>query len=166
MQAHDTDNTRDPVLAGRLDALRAEMEKLDAPRGVKKELMAEFAKRHRPRRWTDKLTRAQWRIAGGLGSAAAALLALTVVLHAPVRLDHAGPALVGRDDSGIPFIALDSLERIEQEPAPRMVEATLPRSALATLGVPVTPENAGDPVHAEMLVSLDGRPLALRLVSQ
>ena len=30
-------------------------------------------------------------------------------------------------------------------------------------GVPLTPENAGDSVRAEMLVAADGQPLALRL---
>ena len=47
-----------------------------------------------------------------------------------------------------------------------MVEATVPRNALASLGVPVSPENAGDLVHAEMLVGHDGHPLALRLATQ
>jgi hypothetical protein len=44
-----------------------------------------------------------------------------------------------------------------------MVAADVPRASLAALGVPLTPENAGDSVRAEMLVAADGRPLALRL---
>lgn len=47
-----------------------------------------------------------------------------------------------------------------------MVEATVPRATLASLGVPVSPENASDLVLAEMLVGADGRPLALRLALQ
>jgi hypothetical protein len=46
-----------------------------------------------------------------------------------------------------------------------MIETEVPRMELASLGVPVTPENAGDSVLAEMLVSADGQPLALRLTS-
>jgi hypothetical protein len=41
----------------------------------------------------------------------------------------------------------------------------VPRTALAPLGVTVTPENASDTVKAEMLVAADGEPLALRLSS-
>jgi hypothetical protein len=46
-----------------------------------------------------------------------------------------------------------------------MVETEVPRTTLASLGLPVTPENAGDSVKAEMLVAADGEPLALRLSS-
>lgn len=46
-----------------------------------------------------------------------------------------------------------------------MVATEVSRTSLATLGVPLTPENAGDSVRAEMLVAADGQPLALRLSS-
>jgi hypothetical protein len=39
----------------------------------------------------------------------------------------------------------------------------VPRTSLAALGLPLTPENAGDSVRAEMLVAADGQPLALRV---
>ena len=139
---------------------------MNAPPGVRKELMAEFAKLHRPRRWYQAIP-ASWRIAGGFGSVAAVVLVFMLALHAPSRTAHDATApAIGRDDSGAVFIALDSFERIELEPAPRMVEATVPRTTLASLGVPVSPENAGDMVHAEMLVGADGHPLALRLAVQ
>ncbi|MDL2357087.1 MAG: hypothetical protein QFF03_17675 [Pseudomonadota bacterium] len=158
---------RDPALPSPFDALRDEMATLNAPPGVHKELMAAFASAHPPRRWYQRFAPAPWHIAGGVGASAALLLAVTLALHAPGRLAHdADSAPIGRDDSGAPFIALASFARIEQEPAPRMVEATVPRTALATLGVPVSPENAGDLVHAEMLVGADGHPLALRLALQ
>ncbi|UUZ50910.1 hypothetical protein LP420_15560 [Massilia sp. B-10] len=57
------------------------------------------------------------------------------------------------------------MERIEQEANPQVLEADVPRTALASLGLPVSPEQAGDSVRAEMLVGADGSPLALRLVS-
>ncbi|MES2759570.1 MAG: hypothetical protein V4693_19535 [Pseudomonadota bacterium] len=162
-----TNDTRDPALAAPLTALRDEMAKLDTPRGVRKELLAAFATRHRPRRWYHTLSLAQWGVAGSLGSIAALLLVTMLSPREPIgpAADAAG-ALTGRDDSGAVFVALDSFERIEQDPAPRMVEAIVPRTALASLGVSVSPENAGDLVHAEMLVGHDGHPLALRLAAE
>jgi hypothetical protein len=147
-------------------ALRDELAAMHAPPGVRKELMAEFAKLHRARPWYQLNPSGRWRIAGGVGSVAAAGLVAMLALHAPSRTTHepaAPPA--GRGDSGA-FIALDSFERIELEPVPRIVEATVPRTTLASLGIPVSPENAGDLVHAEMLVGADGHPLALRLAVQ
>jgi anti-sigma-K factor RskA len=162
-----TDDTRAPNEPSPFDALRQEMATLHTPPGVRKELMAAFAAQHRPPpRWYQKFSRAQWRLAAALGCTAAVLLAITPALLAPRQHGDAAIALVSRDDSGAAFIALDSFERIEQDPAPRMVEATVPRTSLAALGVPVSPENAGDMVRAEMVIGSDGHPLALRLASQ
>jgi hypothetical protein len=162
-----TDDTRRPTDPSPFDALRKEMATLDTPPGVRKELMAAFASQHRPpRRWYHKFSGAQWGLAGSLGSMAAVLLVFMLTLNAPLPQNDAGIPLISRADNGAAFIALDSFERIEQDPAPRMVEATVPRTALAEFGVPVSPENAGDMVHAEMVVGADGHPLALRLASQ
>lgn len=161
------DDTRDPALAAPLAALRAGMAQIDAPPGVHKDLMAAFASRHRPpRRWYQRLPGAQWPLAGAIGGAAAVLLLFVLALQAPPPPTGAAAPLLARDDNGAAFIALDSFERIEGDPAPRMVDAVVPRTALASLGVPVSPENAGDLVHAEMLVGYDGQPLALRLAAQ
>lgn len=166
----DTNDRSTPLLASPLAALRDELAGLSAPPGVEKELMQAFARQF-PRKprwyqgWRRKLATPSWSI--GVSSAGAALVALLFVLApgVPGRL-HGGDSrpLAGRD-SGAAFIALDSLERIEQEPAPRMVATEVPRTALAPLGLPVTPENAGDSVMAELLVAADGHPLALRLSS-
>jgi hypothetical protein len=146
-----------------LAALRAAMASLTAPRGVEKELMAAFVRQHPPRRWYHALSPAQWGMAGGVGSTAVVLvLALTLSTQAPLPPGAAG---VYGADQGAAFIALESAERIEQEANPRMLETDVPRTALAALGVPVSPENAGDTVRAELLVGADGSPLALRLVS-
>jgi hypothetical protein len=152
------------------DALRGEMDTLDAPHGVEQELMQAFARQFPPkRRWYQALTPRGWALSGGLSAACVAVLAFSLTLHLPRGgvPEGAGSAqpLVSHGDDGGLFIALDSLERIEQEPAPRMVETEVPRTSLAALGVPLTPDNAGDAVKAEMLLASDGQPLALRLRS-
>jgi hypothetical protein len=159
MDTHD----HDPLLT----SLRAEVDQLNAPRGVEKELMQAFARQFpRKRRWYAKwldLPNHVWALAAGLSTVAAAALLFAFSAHRP----HPGAAarpLLARDEKGV-FIALDSLERIEREPNPRLVETEVPRTSLASLGVSLTPENAGQPVRAEMLVAADGRPLALRLSS-
>ena len=157
-----SDTTPDTALDASFGALRASLSTHNAPRGVEKELMDAFVAMHRRKRWYQRLSPAQWGLAG---SAAALLLALPLVLRAPLHHLDAGPALLQRD-GGAAFIALDSLERIADEPDARVLEANVQRSSLAGLGVPVTPENAGDTVRAEMLVSADGAPLALRLSAQ
>jgi hypothetical protein len=158
-----TDNF-DPLLASPFDALRSEMARLDAPRCVEKELMQAFAQQFpRKPRWYSKLATPGWSIASSLASAALVLLVFVLSPQAP-HLRGGDRPLVGMGD-GRAFIALESLERIEAEPSPRMVETQVPRTSLASLGLPVTPENAGDSVKAEMLVAADGEPLALRLTS-
>lgn len=157
----DTNKTtatdRDPLF----DALRAEVGRLEAPRGVEKELLQAFAKLHPPkRRWYHRLAVRPVALAGSL-VAGALVLAFAVRAPHPADDGRAG-ALVALDGNGV-FIALDSAERIAAEPAPRMVATEVPRTSLAALGVPLTPENAGDSVRAEMLVAADGQPLALRL---
>lgn len=148
---------RDPLF----DALRAEVGRLDTPHGVEQALLRAFAQRHPARRrWHDAFTRRRWTLAG-LAGAVAGALALAVALQAPAP--DPGTRALARLDDDHPFIALDSAERIAAEPAPRVVAADVPRTMLAALGVPLTPENAGDAVRAEMLVGADGQPLAVRL---
>jgi hypothetical protein len=152
-----TETDRDPLF----DALRAEVGRLDAPRGVEKELLQAFAKLHPPkRRWYHRLAIRPFALAGSL-VAGALVLAFALRAPHPAEDGRAG-ALVALDGNGV-FIALDSAERIAAEPAPRMVATDVPRTSLTALGVPLTPENAGDSVRAEMLVAADGQPLALRL---
>lgn len=166
-----TDQEPDPnalPLTAPMAALRSAVAGLDAPRGVEKELMDAFAKQFPPRRWYHALSPCQWGVTGGVaGTAFAAVLALLVNLPAPPRapLTASLPAAGASADAGADFIALESAERIRDEPNARLVQAEVPRTALASLGVPVTPENASDSVRAELIVGADGAPLALRLVA-
>jgi hypothetical protein len=160
-----TRNTNEPLLASPFDALRSEMARLDAPRCVENELMQAFARQFpRKKRWWSKLATPRWSIAGSLASTGLVVLLFLLAPQAPHLRGGEGSVLAGVDGGGA-FIALESLERIEAEPSPRMVETEVPRTTLASLGLPVTPENAGDSVKAEMLVAADGEPLALRLSS-
>jgi hypothetical protein len=159
------DTARDPSLAAPFDSLRAALAAHNAPRGVEKELMDAFAKQFPPRRWYHALSPRQWSVAGGAAglATAALLLAMAPRLHtAPgARATPTGAAF----DDGPAFVALQSQERIEQEANPRVLEADVPRTALASLGLPVDPQQAGDSVRAEMLVGADGAPLAVRLIA-
>lgn len=155
---------RDPLFA----PLRGELGLHDTPPGVRKELLAAFARQHARRHWWQRLgalSGAGWGLLGcGVIGVMALGLLLVVMLRAPVPDQQ--ETLAGWFDHDATFIALDTLERIEQEPAPRTLATMVPRTALASLGVAVSPENAGDMVMAEMLVGADGSPLALRLASQ
>ena len=157
-----TGETPDPRLDAALEELRRGMATLDAPPSVENELMRAFARQHRQPRWYQRIAPARWAMAGGLAGAMA--LAVAVLLATQPLQPGANGAQPMYGDGG-DFIAIESLDVIEQELNPRMIEADLPRTELASLGVPVTPENAGESVRAEMLVSADGRPLAFRLSS-
>ena len=143
---------RDPALEAPLAALRTAMAAQDAPRGVEKELLAAFAKQHARRRWYQALAPRQWRIAGGVGALSAVVVVLVLALHTPAGVVGGSAGMLNHDD-GTFFIALESLERIESEPYTRVVEAELPQTALAQLGMPLNPQTAGDTVRAEMLVA-------------
>jgi hypothetical protein len=153
-----------PDLDTRLAKLRTALADVDAPRCVEKELMQAFARRFAPARpWYRRLGIREWSAGAACVLVCAAVLGL---LSLPPRLAasfDANPLV--RVENGGAFIALDSFERIEAEPAPRLVETEVPRTMLAALGLPVTPENAGEAVRAEMLVGAAGEPLALRLTS-
>lgn len=154
-----------PDLEFQLAQLRTGMAGLDTPRCVERELMQAFAARFARRQpWYRRLGLLEWSAAGIGGLVTVAVAGVLLMSpHLSNRL-HESNALV-RIDNGAAFIALDSFERIEAEPAPRLVETEVPRTMLAALGLPATPENAGDAVRAELLVGAGGEPLALRLSS-
>ena len=153
----------DAILRAPFDALRGELESIETPPAIQARLMAAFAKQHPKRHWYQMRSWPRLAVAGGMGSSALALLLLLSLHKAPQR-DDANPAPHIGGDGANAFIALESRERILQEPSPRLIEADLPRTLLASFGMPLTPENAGQLVRAELLVSAGGEPLALRFV--
>lgn len=159
MDIQDNPDTLAPCFA----ALRSELAGLDAPRCVEKELMQAFTRQFAPpKRWYHALSLPQWGTAGALCSLTVVAMLLALSPHQAVSVS--GQPLVSIDKGGA-FVALDTLERIESEPDAQLVEAELPRTELASLGVAVDPGNALDTVRAEMLVAADGHPLAVRLSS-
>jgi len=84
-------------------------------------------------------------------------------VHAPAAEERA--AAITEADAG-PFLALKPLERIALEPGRTIVRTTeFPRALLADWGLPVPPERAAEPVRAELLTTVDGEPLAVRLLN-
>lgn len=146
--------------------LRREVAAMDTPPEVELALLAAFARQHPPRRWYHRLAQVLARRELLRGAGAIALMLLVAVGAFTLRPDAgAGPRLPAGFTANDDFIALEPLERIAQERAPRMVEADVPRIVLASLGVSVTAQNADQPVRTEMLVAADGQPLALRLIA-
>lgn len=149
-------------LDGHLDSLRRETINLCAPAALEATLASAFRKHHAAltgaRRWREAA--GQWfapgfALAASIGMAAWMMLLPTAQLGLPRDLSSSAA-------SDVPFIALQSLEQIALEPKPRLVETTVPRAWLASYGVTVSPEVAGESMRAEMLVSANGEPLAMR----
>ncbi len=147
------------VLYAPLEALRSEMAQLAMPANVEQELLSAFKRANPKKKWYQRWTMMQWGMAGGVGSVATAVIAFMLTMQVPLGGTPVPTALDDKAD----FIALESLDRIEQEPGARVVQTELPRSELAGLGVAVTPENANEPVRAELLVNEEGKPLAVRI---
>ena len=163
MNHKDMNDNPDARLGAAFAELRGELAGMDTPRCVEKELLQAFHRQFKPkRRWYHALSLPQWGTAGALCSLTAVVLLLAQSPHEAVSVSS--QPLLSFDNGGA-FVALDSLERIEAEPDAQLVEADVPRTALAPLGVPVSPDNAAETVRAEMLVAADGHPLAVRLSS-
>lgn len=152
-----------------LDQLRRDISLVAAPPALETKLVAAFQAHHRKaraaRRFRDLFGEA---FAPGVALAASVGLAAWMMLvpAVPVMNTTGLPtaSLGERADEGTPFFALQSLEQIALEPKPRLVRTTVPRMMLASYGVPVSPEVAGETMRAEMLMSANGQPLAMRFI--
>lgn len=144
--------------------LRDASRTLETPPHVRAALHQAFARQHQPA--PAKTTRTHWSrswatwVAPGAGIVASTLVAAWVFFLPTAAL--VTPSHITRAEQ--PFIALQSLEQIALEPKPQLIRTTMPRMWLASHGVPVNPEVAGENMRAEMLVSASGQPLAMRFV--
>ncbi|MFZ6756427.1 hypothetical protein ACO0K9_04345 [Undibacterium sp. Ji50W] len=158
----------DAALDRQFSILREELQQLDAPAATEQLLLKAFAnqqakdkKQARIRRWHLWL--------GGMLTVGGSLGLFMMMVLAPTRMQDPAPPNTAYANADLPpfnlppFIALVPLERLNNE-TPRMLEAEVPAAWLASLGMPVNPEMAGDLVQAQMLVDADGTPLAMRLL--
>jgi hypothetical protein len=144
-------NHPEEFLDHRLAELRTELDAVHAPPALDEALAERFRHEHRARRphlwWMPPL----------------ALAATVALVSWMVRAPHPAAAAAAAADPG-PFLALRPLDRIVLEPSTTLVATEFPRALLADWGLPVAPDRAAEPVHAEMLYSADGEPLAVRLI--
>lgn len=149
------DSGRSAWLDLRLDVLRRGLREQEPPGEMERVLAERFRARHRLRRklaWVPAL-------------ALAATIVLTAWIVRPVQqsaVQHSSRSMA-QDNDG-PFLALRPLDTIALEPGATVVPVQFPRALLAEWGLPVAPDRAAEPVHAEMLVSANGEPLAVRLI--
>jgi hypothetical protein len=142
------------TLDPRLAQLRGELESLKPPAALEAALAARFRRTHNPR------PRLWWMPPLAL---AAVLSLVSWMIRAPLPpLPQPQPPSAPADPG--PFLALKPLERIALEPGAAVVTTEFPRALLAEWGLPVSPEEIGEPVRAEMLYSPDGEALAVRLI--
>ena len=160
---------------------------IEAPPRVEAVLLQEF-RRHKIE---SSRKAAPWRIAA-LGVAAAVLLAVGVLLQHDLTANRAAgtPLQIVSNQTGSPASgASESVLQEEQNqsddseyvtsyiPLPgasdpatledgSIVRVVLSRSALASLGLPVADTGAADQVSADLVLSEDGAPQAIRLVSR
>jgi len=150
---------QETLLDLKLDELKRELATLEAPAAMEPFLARRFRETrgatHRPRLW--------WMPPLAL---AATVALVSWIARTPMHAPATDPQAIATDSDPGPFLALRPLERIALEPGTTIVRTTeFPRALLADWGLPVPPERAAEPVRAEMLYSVDGEPLAVRLLN-
>lgn len=156
MNDDDLDPSRSTLLDLRLDALRRGLRQETPPASIEEALAARF------RNESPSRARRRLRWMPPLALAATVVFAAWILrpAHTPAP---AGPSRALAQDNG-PFLALRPLDAIALERGATVVPTQFPRALLAEWGLPVAPDRAAEPVHAEMLYSAAGEPLAVRLV--
>ena len=159
MTTYPTTTRAEAALDADFDSLRRALQAEVPTRGVEVRILAAFRKQSRQSLWRERVAR--WltpALAYASGIAVIGWIAFApVVPPAPGYLASTAAA------ENQPFIALQSFERIEAESSMQIVDTTLPRFALNGYGIDVAPENAGDSVRAQWLVSHSGDLLAVRI---
>ncbi|MBC3876053.1 hypothetical protein [Undibacterium flavidum] len=155
-------------------ALKQELMNLRAPTGIEANLLKAFAQQHPPVPWWRKLFAEPWQWSGVMAMALLVTLVfvklpamnsvhgvaeLASALHPSARVQADGDVY-----EDIPFVALESGETILKQDNMRIVQAQIPHTMLASLGVPVSPQAAGEYSTAEMLVGEHDEYLALRFI--
>lgn len=100
-------------------------------------------------------------LAWPLALAASIALLSFVVRSLPPEATVAEPASLAADDEFLPVVPLADIERAQDT---MVVQARLPRTTVAQLGLPINPARAADAIETELLVRRDGSVLAVRFV--
>lgn len=164
----------------------------DSDRGAPARVEAAVLQRFRREKRVAAGRRLRWQIAA-LGAAAAVLLALGVllsrrttpvphqaqatnvaanrgVLARPTPTVTPNNGVVPARDEGAAgegdFVMLPDSDDPATLDGSAVVRVTLPRSALASFGLPMTSITSTEDVSADLVVSEDGTPEAIRLVAQ
>jgi hypothetical protein len=173
--------TESEALDSSLRSLAKRSANLQAPQRVESSVLAEF------RRQKVTLARGKMRLRiVALATAAAVLLTLGLSLHYRDKSNVSTPSANARtaDSTGAQegtavadnqsadlenatdFVPLPSATDPETLEGGAVVRVLLSRTALASLGLPVVNVGAAEQVPADIVLSEDGAPQAIRLVSQ
>jgi hypothetical protein len=159
------------ILKPHSQALKHELQSLQAPASVEQALLAAFD-RHFPKRlWYQRWREFSWQLSTGL---CASLVAVVLVFNqtSPLASKTSQDAILDSRElqasdemyEEIPFLALNSGEEILKQDDMRIVQAQVPHSVLATMGVTVNPEVASQSSKAEVLLGANDEFLAVRFL--
>lgn len=155
----------DSVLKPHTQALKKQLDELAAPGQLEADLLNAFERQFPQRAWWQIWNSTQWRITGGV---AASILAVMLILKSPVAPDMMGARLQHQAENelyeDIPFVALNSGETILKQESMRIVQAEIPHTMLASMGLAVNPQVAGGSSRAEMLIGANDEYLAVRFL--
>ena len=172
---------RQQRLAVGLNALGAQMRRMEAPARVERRLVAGFRGQAE---FGGMTPRSAWWAVATWAAAVAATMAFAVFLvrgHQPQRTHRMTrsmtqlaavevPADVASmadpDGFGGDFMALPNTEGIAPNEPMNLVRVEVPRSAMIALGFTVSEERASDPVQADVMLGDDGVARAVRFLDQ
>lgn len=151
------------LLDQQLSLLRKDLQELNTPTAIEQTLLQAFAKQQAKEKKQTRSRRLRPWLAGLLTLGGSFGLVILTVMF-PASQHQLTPASSAVSNSDLPpFVALVPMERLD-EGTPHMMETEVPAAWLASLGMPVSPEIAGEMVRAQMLVDEEGSPLAMRLL--
>jgi hypothetical protein len=159
---------------------------LEAPARLETAVLADFrrAKAARPRRnWQRDvailaiaalvllavalgLYRERTKIGGGAQTETANAVSTNSNGAQPAQVANADQSEVADNEYSSAFVPLPYADDISESQGGSVVRVDLPRESLVSMGVPVTGLNPGGHVVADLMLSEDGTPQAIRLVSQ
>ncbi len=154
----------DAILKPHMQALRQGLAQMQTPAHVEQALLARFAQQHRPLPWFKRIGDMYWQWASAV---AVAVLVMSVSVQTsrlghPMWMPSSVETVAVRED--IPFIALGSGEEIAMQENMRIVQAEVPHTMLASMGISVGADQVGGSSTAEMLYGANDQPLAVRFV--